>query len=249
MALTGWSTSNYLRRAAQVITTYPFLISAWGYYTTAPAADRTYAAVGQSGSNNQVRGRLMGNSASNRVRANARTTSDGNALATVDTPTNQWHHAGAAFVSNTLRAAYLNGSSKGTNATSLNPSASNDFRIGVTNNAAAPFEAAGAIGDVSIWDLTGMTSTQYDQLVADLAAGEYPLSINAEASQPWTGKLRAYWRLLTPTDLNDYHGSHNLTMTGTLSEFASHPPIIPPFTPPGPTPGFAINTNLMLSVL
>lgn len=250
MALTGWSTANYLRRAAAITTAYPYLISAWGYYDAVPAADRTYVALGQAGSNNQVKGRLMGNSASNRVRANARTTSDGNALATVDTPIGQWHHAASAFVSTTLRAAYRNGAGKGTNATSLNPSAPNDTRIGVTNNALAPFEATGGLAEVSFWSLAGMAAADYDALVAKLAAGEYPLTIDAESGEPWEAMLLAYWRLQDASDLADHSGNgHTMSMVGTLTQFApggtpSHPTIQVPVAAPGPTPGFAID-NLM----
>jgi len=145
---------------------------------------------------------------------------------------NTWFHCGGEWISTTSRASLLNGANRGTNTTSVNPAASDRVYIG---HLAVDNEIMGStdgIAEISIWDGAGMTTGNMDSLLGKLynggaaGAGGNPLNITVEAAQPWTGKLVAYWPLTNTTDLADASGNgHNLTMQGTLTNFASHPTI------------------------
>ena len=54
MGLTGWSTSNYLRRLSQVVNTYPFMISGWGT-TSATTGAETACHIGLAADTNHRR--------------------------------------------------------------------------------------------------------------------------------------------------------------------------------------------------
>lgn len=219
MALSGWSASNFLHRASDV-GTEPFLISAWGNVASAPSFNML---VGKSTGAAFTGYRAMAHRGGAGVPIKATVELTAEAVATTATPTGAWHHAAVAFVSTTLREAWVNGANKGTNTTSITPGAADRVRIGLTPSGVDAYP--GGLAEVSFWDLTGFSSTDRDNLVAALASGDNPLNLTAAAGQPWTGKLLAYWidSANTITDLSA-NGRH-MTLNGTLTNFGSHPTI------------------------
>jgi hypothetical protein len=140
-------------------------------------------------------------------------------------PDTTWTHVFGEALSTTSRAASINGANRGTNGTTINPSAATGVRIGTRAAGDEFYQAAGAIAEVSIWDGTGMSDGNRASLSTKLAVGWNPININAEVGQPWTGKLTAYI-LDSSNSLTDLSGNgHNFTMIGTLTNFGSHPTI------------------------
>lgn len=241
MGITGWSASNYLHRASGDSIVRPYLVSYWGFRPTGvdPAEGTTFN-LGAAGSGNHREGPAYAVT-SGRANAQSRTNSTSEAITSTNTPENVWHHGAASFIADNSRASYLNAGGKGTNATSRIVSAFTDQYIGVRPNQANPLPSTWGVAEVSVWDTTGFTETNRDDLVTKLAAGESPVAINEEVSQPWTGLLVSYWRLLDDTDLNDYSGNaHNLTEVGTLTDFGDHPTVD---DPPGGGGAFTLTAD------
>jgi hypothetical protein len=232
MALTSWSTSNYLTRAAGVRSANPFLMAAWIQVPSAPGAIGVILQLGTSGVATHVLGSLE-LSTTPRVRAGATgATTISPATSTSTLSNSTWYMVSGEFTSATDRAAQSNGANEGTNATNRNANAPDITRLGIGADTLLPFHATGGIGEVSIWDTTGLTAGEVDSLqdeIATLQGGTSafnPLAIDAQAAQPWTGMLLAYWRLTDSSDVADLSGNgHTLTMVGTLTTFGSNPPV------------------------
>jgi hypothetical protein len=224
MAITGWSTANYLTRAAAVAT-QPILVSAWGLHKATGTQGRAFE-VGISG-NNQHRRTLQVDAAALPGAVQHSTSSvTGIAVATAAPAVDTWFQMSGWFLTNTSREITWDNANLGSNTVSKAPSAPDTTRIGLGCGGVGDWATAGALAEVSVWDATGFTATDRRNLDAKLAAGDNPLAINAEAAQPWTGKLLAYWPMLSHTDLADASGNgHDMTMVGTLTTFASHPPV------------------------
>jgi len=228
-APTGWSTANYLTRAGVIRNGEGLLISAWVH--TYDATQRTIWDQGQSGTANHKRSMLTPGSA--RIRATSQTTGSGDAQTAATLPIGAWGAGAAAFVSSTLRSAYHSGAGQVDNTTSVVPNAPNQLRIGINNATLLPWQSTGAIAEVSVWDITGFADTDIDALVALLHTlvdgnAPNPMIVNAQAAQAWTSKILAYWPLdVNDTDpYNDKSGNgHHMTMAGTLTAFASYPPV------------------------
>jgi hypothetical protein len=226
MALTGWSTSNYLRRLFQVYDTYPFIISWWMKPST--LNDAVIVSVGlTSAGGDQRRGEVgIGDfTGAGQVFAQSRSTG-GAAANTVAITAGAWIHGYGEFISTASRAASFNGANRATNTGSISPSASDSLHIGVRTDVVVPFGATDGLAEISIWNGTGMSDAKRASLSTKLAAGQNPINVNAEAGQPWTGLLVAYWPLASTADLTDNSANtHDLTMVGTLTNYASHPTI------------------------
>jgi hypothetical protein len=231
MALTGWSTSNYLTRAAAVESSYPFVVAAWINIPSAPGAIATILQLGTSGAATHLYADLD-ISTTPRVRAGATgATTISAASSTSNLGTNAWILASGEFTSTTDRAAQSNGANEGTNATSRAPNAPDITRVGIGTDTLLPFHATGGVGEISIWDTTGFTSGEIDSLQDELAtlqggtSAYNPLAIDAQAAV-WAGKLLAYWRLSDSSDVTDLSGNgHALSLVGSLSTFGSSPPV------------------------
>jgi len=228
MALTAWSSANYLSTTSLPISVYPLLVSLWANRTSSTAASRTYVSLDDAthryadtvldGSN------FTAASVYNGV-ANIASTSS-----TV-TPSGSWYHGAGSYVSTTLRTAWHNGVAATDQTNANSPNAPTTFFIGKNGLNVEAYDAGDGLAEVSIWDLTGFTSGNITSLVGKLfnggaaSAGGNPLNITAESAQPWTGKLKGYW-INSANTITDLSGNgKNLTMTGTLTNFASHPTI------------------------
>jgi hypothetical protein len=125
--------------------------------------------------------------------------------------TNAWCHAAATFASATSRAAFLNGGSKATNATSRAPSGINRCQIGILSNTFNTF--TGNVGEVAIW-----SAVLSDGEIATLATG-------VPAWQVRSASLWGYWLVGLASPEPDYSGAGRaMTLVGTPT-LADGPPV------------------------
>ena len=229
MALTGWSdNTNYLSRSSPV---WPgavgFYVSAWCYRATGSAASGWIWSLHETDahrsmyafSNDAITLEVSGVVGGEVTGAHANAT---------------WFHAGVMFNS-TAQALYRDAATPFGSSETDAITAPTATKIGVhgPGGNSEHWATAGALAEISVWNTSGMSGANVTSLDAKLFAGQNPITINAESSQPWTGKLVAYWPLTNTSDLGDASGNgHTLTMQGTLTNFGSHPTI----DPTGPTP-------------
>lgn len=242
MSLTGWSANtNYLQRTSGV-GTVPMLFSIWCYSATGTSAFRpalTTCINGDVDFNQQC----VRAESNDTLRALTTGTAAQDQASTAGTHANNtWFHLAGAFSATNARKVHYNSTaSTATDSNTETPNAPNRTRIGADKSTGFSWPSAGRLAEASIWDLTGFTQTDRDNLVAKLynggagGAGGNPVLIKNEVGQPWSGKLLAYWPLTTSSDLADASGNGlDMTMVGTLTTGASHPNIEPP----------AVNTNV-----
>lgn len=222
MALTGFTASIFLWRTAAVLTAYPLMLSAWVNNTVAGV--QSIVSLDLSTDVNQRAAIIRLNNL--QPQATAFDTFAFVAATSTAVTSGAWRQFSGCFLLTTQREVRHTGGNFATDGTSCAPATPDRTWIGTSqgSEASAP---SGAIAEVSIWDLTGVsTVADRDALDAKLAAGGNPLNITAEGSQPWSGKLRAYWPLLNTSDLADASGNgHLMTMQGSLTTFGSHPTI------------------------
>lgn len=236
MALTGWSSANYLSRDED-IQALPYFVSAW-IKTPQGVVHKTIFTKGliaNWGSNANSTRVLAANDNTRIWVAEYDDAGNpvGNAQVAAAYANDTWEHVSAAFISTVLRevrdAAQFN--SNATSATLTTPTRSS---VGRDQAGTRPFGNTDGLAEVSIWDVTGFTQTDRDNLDSQLrtlvggTSALNPLVIDAQSAVAWTGKLVAYWPLITSTDLADKKSTHNLTMQGTITNYATHPPVDPP---------------------
>lgn len=167
------------------------------------------------------------------------------ASSSVGATVNTWFHAAAVFTSSVLRAAYLNGGSKGTNTTSTTPGATmNTTAIGtILAGSATPIDFfPGLLAECAIW---GAALT--DAEIAALASGVQPWRVRTQAILGYW----PLWGLYSPEpSLVDAGSSFTLTASPTRGNHApvamftsrrptlTYPPNLPPTT--GGTPGLFV---------
>ncbi len=232
MALTTWDSSNYLRRTAVIYDTLPFFFSIWAYVPTANGFGTTWSLMGEVTSGGDRAGYLYVTNIATAGRVAAQSTpADNSAFSSAAASLDTWFHISGKFISTTSRGVLLNGANGGTNSGSAAPSTMADLYIGFMTSVGG-FAPAGGIAEVSIWG-GSMTGANMDSLAAKLfnggaaGAGGNPINIRNEVGQPWSSQLKAYWPLLTVSDLSDASGNgHTLThVGGSLTTFGTHPTI------------------------
>jgi hypothetical protein len=148
-----------------------------------------------------------------------------------------WQHACAVFAAANDRRVYLNGGSKGTNATSVTPSGINRLTIGSHGLSTDGNFTAGKIAEVAIWDGVALT----DADVATLATGITPSEVQAEHLIFYAPMIR---------DLIDTWGGFALTATAVT--VADHPRIYRPrralWVPSAPVAGPPAGSLALLGV-
>src|SRR3990172_9389244 len=212
------ASSQYLSNASAVLTTTPITMACW-FYSLDITAEYTLISIGVSGSGDNRHGLFIsGNVAGDPVRAITRTTATGIAASTTGYSANVWQHACAVFVSATVRRAYVNGGSEGTNATSRAPTGMNNTLIGAVQGVALSTFMSGRIAEAGIWNVQLNASE-----IAALAKGVSPLRIRPNA-------LKAYWPLFgVGSPEPDYsNGGFHMTLNAAPVQ-AAHAPVMPPF--------------------
>jgi hypothetical protein len=233
MAIEGFVASSHLETspADPVVTTYPFLISAWGrhgssgqrtavrIYNSADFKPWTLAASGHT-SSHLVEAREQGSSSST-------TCGTGN-----DTTT--WSQMSAWFIATNRREANQNGSMPTVCTASVGSMATghNSLVVGkwtLSSNTWAWSGTNAALAEISIWDGSGLTVDDRRMLDTLLAAGQNPLVLDvADPAAPWYGKLRAYWPLDNLTTGIQDHSGNGIDLGivgGNLSVYSSHPEV------------------------
>lgn len=236
MGLTSWSSTKYLYTASGIITAYPLMLHGWANIGGNPAETGVIVGVGLATNTDDILGQLGVDTTSHTdafSRINATFSGTGSSTAMT---TGTWFALTAQFLANNSKAALLNGAGRTTDGTVVAASASTQCRIGLIHSGTSnTFPTTGGIAEVSMWNGTGMTAANMNSLAVKLynggaaGAGGNPLNITAEAAQPWTGKLVAYWPLTTVVaGFTDATGNGNdMSMQGTLTDFGSHPTVDP----------------------
>lgn len=151
-----------------------------------------------------------------------------------------WQHACGVIASSTDRRAFLNGGSKGTNATSVtDPPGMDAFSIGDLG-VADTLPMAGLIAHAGLWNIA-----LADADVALLAGGAHPLFVRPDS-------LVAYWPMFDERASQvDWIGRVSLTVNGNPTKGASDPYIgFPPFMRARAWPKISVGpvtTNLTLT--
>lgn len=200
MALSGFSTSNYITINSALVAAAPLSIAVW-FKTTLGGNMVVFNDVSQN--NNYFGIYPVGIYA----RGGGGVT-DG-VSATTSYTTNTWQHACGVFASTTSRSVYLNGGSKATSTTSVSPVNLTKINIGVyrTTSPVDPF--SGSMAEIGIWN-----AALTDDEVASLADGFTPNQIRPQS-------LVAYLPLVRNTQ--DIKGN-TWTTVGSLTA-VDHPRI------------------------
>jgi hypothetical protein len=158
---------------------------------------------------------LLRYTATGNIRAIVNNSGTAFAASSTTLSTGTWGHACAVFTSATSRAAYLNGASKGTNATSATPAGINQTDIG----SGAGFNFANAdIAECAIWNIA-----LADADVAIIGSATTPISpllMHPES-------LVFYAPLLSPVVNPEIElmSARNLTPSASVPTLAVHPRI------------------------
>jgi hypothetical protein len=211
--------SEYLEIDSTPVVAAPLTMACWGYITDT-TANRCCMFVGDKDSGSDYwRLDFEGGAAGDPIAFISRGTG-GNVNAETSTgfSSGQWHHACGIELSDSSRAVYIDGGSKGTESTTVTPENSDRVSIGRSGDSTPGAYFDGRIAEAALWN-----AALTDAEVASLAAGYSPLFIRPQS-------LVAYWPLIRDED-QDRIGGYDLTPFNTPS-IASHSPIIyPPLLP------------------
>ncbi len=226
MSRTNDGTSgNYLRDLSNTpVTAAPFTFACWAYTTGHPGAGAAFGlmSAANSGRSNDDDWELYIFGASSTCRFLARDTGSGLAETSSGATLSQWnHYCGVESASNS-RAAYINGGSKGTDATTKTPDGVNRFGLMLFFDSSVSSNLDGQIAWPAVWDVA-----LSDAEVAALAAGASPLTVRPES-------LVSFWPL-TGASTGDEPPSVGTITLGELntvgtaeSNVLSHPMLIAP---------------------
>lgn len=200
MALSGWSTSNYIRVGSGLVTATPLSLACW-YYPTSFASAACVIDLHNSASAAGADSFRLQMTTSGEVTA-ATNGPAGNANTTNTASLNTWVHMAGVFSSATSRSAFINGGDKTTNTTSATPAGINETTIGLRRGTTPNAAALGSIAEAAIWN-----AALTDDEVAALGKGYSPRLIRP-------GSLVAYLPIIR--DFVDVHGA-GFSVTGSLT--------------------------------
>lgn len=193
--------TQYLERAAAILTGHPLTMACW-FYSDDAAVDQVLMSI----TDNTVTNRswdlmIAGSSAGDPVRARA---NNGNsASTTTGYSVNTWMHACGVYAATNDRRAYINGGSKGTNSTASTLGSRNTTAIGRSSTSSPGTYMSGRIAECAIWNIA-LTDAE----VAALATGVSPRFIHPEALVFYAPLIGVY------SPEVDFHGGATLTVTG-----------------------------------
>ncbi|KKM62097.1 hypothetical protein LCGC14_1525090, partial [marine sediment metagenome] len=105
----------------------------------------------------------------------------GVALTSTGYTVNTWHHGCVIYVSATDRRAFIDGGSKGTNATSVTPINSDRTTVGAEARSTPFYPVSGMLAEVAIWDLSdwpgatdALKADAFEKILPSLANGDTP---------------------------------------------------------------------------
>lgn len=205
--------SDFLKNTSAVVVATPLTLAAW-FYSDDATANQTLISLGDTATNNNYfRLAIAGAVAGDPVRAQAEyAAGPSQADSTTGYSANTWHHACAVFASDLSKAAYIDGGSKGTNATLAAPSSIDATAIGRLEKATPAQYMSGRIAYPAIW-------------AAALTDAEVSVLRFVRPCYVRPASLIAYWPLygrISPEI--DVWGNFNMTVTGAVA--ADHPKLI-----------------------
>lgn len=209
------SAGNFLTLAAAPISAAPCTIACW-FNPTSAATAGVLATVDDGTTGNEaftIRKQATGLLSAQVMAGGASSVANTSASYSAGS----WQHACAVFASATDRRVFLNGGSKGTNATSRTPGTLGKTNIGQTS--AAGVQYAGDAAEVAIWNVA-----LADGEVALLAAGRSPTVVQPAA-------LVAYWRI--PGNASPEPptvGANSLSLSGSPGKAGSDPTVDNPMS-------------------
>lgn len=190
----------------------PLTLAAW-FRSDSITVTQLILTIGTAGTlNHRFSLTAQGAVAGDPVGAVTATTSPVSAVSSTGYAAGTWHHGCAVFASATSRAAYIDGGSKGTEATSRTPAGMDTTLIGSAPSIASFFD--GQIAEAGIWD-----AALSDDEVAILGRAVSPLLVRPAS-------LVAYWPILGRYSPEiDIVGGFNLSLVASPAT-ADHPRIM-----------------------
>lgn len=213
------ASSHKLEHGAGLVTAAPLSISIWGR-PTSTAANLVAFALGHNsaGDNRFV---LYYNALGTISFASVNAGAAGIAVSTTGYSANVWSHVAGVTSAANARAAYLNGSSKGTEATSVTPGAIDITDIGAQHAGSSTPTSFfdGDLAEAALWD-----AALDDAEVAALAKGMSPLLIRPQS-------LVGYWPVIGKYSPEiDVVNAKDMTVTSAV--VSAHPSVFNPYNPP-----------------
>lgn len=213
--------SQYLDASSTLLSNEPIGISAW-FNPNNVTTNYVIAALGDNGTAGNYNISTPGGVAGDPVRA-VKNNDAGTGAVIADTSTgfsaSTWQHGAAVFRSDTSRDAYLNGGSKGSNATSRTDPTPNFITIGALHLSSGFIQPFGG----SLAEVYFMDYAPTDAENALLGKGVHPF----DAAIP-LANVRAWYPIMGEYNNRMAGGYPNLTATGSPT-LGSHPaqPIYP----------------------
>ncbi len=205
------ASSEYLELDSAPVTAAPFTLSCW-FNSDDLTVNQMLMFVGDKDSTEDFwRLSAKGDTGGDPLRFNVNDGTSGSADTSTGYSASTWHHACAVETASNNRACFIDGGSKGTDATSVSPVAADRVSIGRSGDSSPGQYMSGNIAEAAIWSVA-----LSDAEVALLAKGFSPLFI-----QPHN--LVAYWPLIRDDD-NDWIGGFDLAAFNTPT-VATHPPL------------------------
>jgi hypothetical protein len=209
--------TNYVRRAAAVATTYPLTISAWIKKDTVGTAGLVAGIFDSTQANwyghyifINANATVSAGSATNNVSATSTT------VATIKA--GQWHHVVAVFNTATDRTVYLDGGNSVQDTTSNTPTGLNNTVVGATGKSSPDNFFNGTIDDVRVYS-RALTAAEVLRL--------YHIGATTQVNIPMTGNsnltsgLIGNWTFDGPRLLQNVTDSSASGNTGFLKNFTS----------------------------
>jgi len=208
------SIPEYLQRDAAPVATTPLSLACWHYNTDTTKGQYVLWVGDKDVTDNWFC--LFANTGSQGPDAFAYDGTQGRARASAGESANTWHHLCGTFTTSTSRAMYIDGGSKGTNATNVTPAGTDRVTIGQSGDDTPSAPVYGRVAEAAVWNII-----LPDDVVAALAKGYSPLL--------FLEGLVAYWPLIRDED-QDRVGGYDLTAYNSPG-IAAHPRVFYPAPP------------------
>lgn len=178
MALTGWSGSNKLRKAAVVADPgWPVTMMSWGYMVTA-AQGVALGLYASTSSNDDDYHQIGPRPSPFQIVTRSASSSGGNAAQTINMPSASWVNILGYISATNSRTIFANGANKVTDTGSRTPVGIDRTSMGARDNVSSdtPWPSTGHLATTAMWSVI-----LSDSDVASLAAGMDPLLMHPEA--------------------------------------------------------------------
>lgn len=211
-------TTGYLEYSGAGITATPLTMACW-FNSDSIAAAQCLMSICVSGGSHRFMISANGDAAGDPCRAYTIDAGIPYAESTTGYTASTWYHCAGVFASTTSRAIYLNGGSKGTNATSATPAGLNRTIIGARISTTYGAFTDGRIAYPCYWNVA-LT----DDEVVSLASGIHPSFIRP-ASIVYCPDIEGY-----SSPEYDPYSQVSFTVNGTAPQADNPPKIILPFS-------------------